>query len=184
MSSAEREATDDFLAHFVDAGLVGDDEDKMVAQAAQADAVAALALEDAGDEFGDGVHGRADGSAVVRHDGEARATVAEVVVHFAGRGGERDRFKDGAGGAAEDGFDAVVQFGAGLGGIHVGFLAANDLGEVRLGKEPERHAGAVVEVGGFVAEAFPRGVNEAEVEGRAEQRRSAGAPARGPSAGR
>ena len=39
--------------------------------------------------------------------------------------------------------------------------------QVRFGKKPERHAGAVVEVGRFIAEAFPSGVNEAEIEGRA-----------------
>ncbi len=168
MSSREREATDDFLAHFLDAGLVGDDEDKMVAEAAEADAVAALALEYPGDEFRHGVHRGADGGAVVRHDRETRAAVAEVVVHFARRGREWDHFKHRAGGAAEDGFDAVVELGAGLGGINVGLFAANDLGEVGLGEEPERDTGPVVQVGGLALEAFPRGVKEAEVEGRAD----------------
>jgi hypothetical protein len=40
-----------------------------------------------GDDFGDGVHRRADGNAVIGHDGETRAAIAEVVIHFAGRGG-------------------------------------------------------------------------------------------------
>ena len=57
-------------------------------------AVAALALEYASDDFRDGVHRRADGNAVIRHDGETGATIAEVVVHFAGRSGEWNGFKD------------------------------------------------------------------------------------------
>ena len=42
--------------------------------------------------------------------------------------------------------------------------------QVRFGKKTERHAGAVIKVGRFVAEAFPSGVNETEIEGRAGDR--------------
>src|ERR1039458_3832057 len=164
------QAANDLFAHLVDARFVSHDEDEVVAQAAQADAVTALALEYSGGDLRDGVHGGADGGAVIRHNGQPRAAVAKIVVHFTRSGGEWDHFEDGAGGAAEDGFDAVVELGAGLAGIDVGFLAADDLGEICLGEKTERHAGAVVEVGGFALEAFPGGVNEAEVQRRADGR--------------
>ena len=90
----ERQTADDFLAHFLNAGFVGNDKNKMVAQPAQTNAVAALALEYASDDFGDGVHRRADGNAVISHDGETGATIAEVVIHFTGRGGKWNGFKD------------------------------------------------------------------------------------------
>lgn len=66
----------------------------MVAQSAQTNAVAALALEYTSNDFGDGVHRCADGNAIIRHDGETGATIAEVIIHFTRRGGKWNSIKD------------------------------------------------------------------------------------------
>ena len=135
----------------------------MVAQHPQGGAFGALACVDAFNEFGRLAHLAADGHRIVGQHDQLGASVAHLVRHVEWAAGEMDGVE---GGAVEDVLDAVVQFGAGVAGINIALLAANDLVEVRLRQKAHRGAGAVIQIGGLGNEPFAGLFNEAQVQGR------------------
>jgi len=83
----ERKPADGFLAHFVDAGFVGNDEDQMLRRPRKPAPSAPLRSKNVCDEVGHNVGGGADGSAVKGHDSEAGPAIAGVIVNIPGPAG-------------------------------------------------------------------------------------------------
>ena len=108
----------------------------------QAPALGALAFVDAGDEIRDRLDGRADAACLIGYDrqerdGRCRSRRARPT----GRPG-RERLEHCS---VEDFLDPVVQLGTKVARIDALLRPPDNLGQVRLGQEPEGRAGAVVE---------------------------------------
>ena len=142
--------------------LVGDHEHHVVPQLPQRRPFRTLPFVDPLREFGDGLPG-VDGRRVVTEHDEFRPPVPHVVRHVEGAAREADRLE---GFSREDFPDGIVQFGAGVPGVHLLFLAAQNLGQVRLGKEPHGDARPVVEIGRLRQEPLPDRLDEADVARR------------------
>ena len=153
--------------HLRPAMRVGGHEGKMVAQHPQGRAFGTLARVDALNQIRHFAHQSVDGHGVVGQHDQLGAAVAHFVRHIERAAGEVDGVE---GGAVEDVPDAVVQFGAGVAGIHVALLAADDLVEVRLRQKTHGSAGAVVQIGGVRNELRAGFFDEADVQGWRQHR--------------
>jgi hypothetical protein len=169
----QRQSPNHLVPHLLLAGLVGQQEDEVVAVDPQAAAGIFLCV-DATDQLGDGDIVRCNLDGIEPHEDQGGLTVARVVGRLVGTAGEGVEVEDGP---AEDRLDAVVELGAGLAGIRVLLLTAQDLGQVGLGQKAQRDVRAVVQIGRALHEAPPGVVDEAQVgAGREEvdQRSSSG----------
>ena len=107
-----------------------------------------------------------DGYGIVGEHHQLRA-IAHFVRHVKGAARKADGVE---GVAVEDAANAVVELRPRLAGIHIALLTADDLVEIRLREKAHRGAGAVVQVGGALHEAFARRLDEADVQRRGEHR--------------